>query len=110
MIRPPPRSTQSRSSAASDVYKRQVPERSDDVTIRDSDIGWTTADDSGNTGFGIRVYHGARLRIERNYIHHIAGDAIQFGMDDPDVDAIVDRNEVSDEREAEGVGLEVVLE
>ena len=72
-----------------------IPERSDDVTIRDSDIGWTTADDSGNTGFGIRVYHGARLRIERNYIHHIAGDAMQFGMDDPDVDAIVDRNEVA---------------
>src|SRR5450756_3248966 len=31
MIRRPPRSTQSRSSAASDVYKRQKPERVEDV-------------------------------------------------------------------------------
>eukprot|EP00657_Telonema_sp_P-1_P000519 TRINITY_DN109_c0_g1_i5.p1 TRINITY_DN109_c0_g1~~TRINITY_DN109_c0_g1_i5.p1 ORF type:complete len:136 (+),score=91.77 TRINITY_DN109_c0_g1_i5:81-488(+) len=36
MIRRPPRSTQSRSSAASDVYKRQV-EKPDDVTAREND-------------------------------------------------------------------------
>src|SRR5450756_1348082 len=33
MIRRPPRSTQSRSSAASDVYKRQVPEQSKPVIL-----------------------------------------------------------------------------
>ena len=71
-----------------------IPERSDDVTIRDSDIGWTTADNSGNTGYGIRAYNdSARLRIERNYIHHIGGDAIQLGMEG--VDTVVDRNEVA---------------
>jgi Right handed beta helix region len=71
-----------------------IPQRSDDVTIRDNDIGWTTADNSGNTGFGIRAYNdSARLRIERNYIHHIAADAIQLGMRGPDT--VVDRNEVA---------------
>jgi hypothetical protein len=71
-----------------------IPERSDDVTIRDNDIGWTTADNSGNTGYGIRAYNdSARLRIERNYIHHIGGDAMQLGMDG--VDTLVDRNEIA---------------
>lgn len=71
-----------------------IPERSDDVTIRDNDIGWTAADDSGNTGYGIRAYNeSARLRIERNYIHHIGGDAIQLGMSGPDT--LVDRNEIA---------------
>jgi hypothetical protein len=71
-----------------------IPERSDDVTIRDNDIGWTTADNSGNTGYGIRAYNDSvRLRIERNYIHHIGGDAIQIGMDGPDT--LIDRNEVA---------------
>ena len=36
MIRRPPRSTQSRSSAASDVYKRQHPVRVDDLPQRDA--------------------------------------------------------------------------
>ena len=71
-----------------------IPERSDDVTIRDNDIGWTTADNSGNTGYGIRAYNeSARLRIERNYIHHIGGDAMQIGMNGPDT--LIDRNEVA---------------
>ena len=71
-----------------------IPERSDDVTIRDNDIGWTTADNSGNTGYGIRAYNdSARLRIERNYIHHIGGDAIQLGMDG--ADTLIDRNEIA---------------
>src|SRR5450756_2146917 len=41
MIRRPPRSTQSRSSAASDVYKRQTPSRprSDSGAIADSLLG-----------------------------------------------------------------------
>ena len=71
-----------------------IPERSDDVTIRDNDMGWTTADNSGNTGYGIRAYNeSARLQIERNYIHHIGGDAIQIGMNGPDT--LIDRNEVA---------------
>jgi hypothetical protein len=70
-----------------------IPETSNDVTIRDNDIGWTTSDNSGNTGFGIRAYHGDRLRIERNYIHHVGADAMQLGMDG--TDTLVDRNEVA---------------
>jgi hypothetical protein len=71
-----------------------IPERSDDVTIRDNDIGWTAADNSGNTGYGIRAYaDSARLRIERNHIHHIGGDAIQLGMNG--ADTLIDRNEIA---------------
>lgn len=70
-----------------------IPEDSDDVTIRDSDIGWTNADDSGNTGYGLRVYGASnRLRVERNRFHHIAADAIQLGMDG--ADTLIDRNEI----------------
>jgi hypothetical protein len=69
-----------------------LPDGSDDVSIRDSDIGWTTADSSGNTGYGLRVYEGAdRLRVERNRFHHIAADGIQLGMSG--ADALIDRNE-----------------
>jgi hypothetical protein len=71
-----------------------IPEKSDDVTIRDNDIGWTTADNSGNTGYGIRAYRdSARLRIERNLIHHIGADGIQLGMDG--ADTLIDRNEIA---------------
>jgi len=38
MIRRPPRSTQSRSSAASDVYKRQIDNTIDDVQQMKQDI------------------------------------------------------------------------
>ena len=66
----------------------------DDITIRDNDIGWTGADNSGNTGYGIRAFNNLnRLRIERNYIHHIGADAIQVGLDG--ADTIIDRNEVA---------------
>ena len=65
---------------------------SHDVTIRDSKLAWTTADNSGNTGYGIRAFHGDRMRIERNYIHHIGADAMQLGMD---ADLLIDRNEVA---------------
>src|SRR5680860_1893263 len=37
MIRRPPRSTQSRSSAASDVYKRQHQEQHETVVVRDAE-------------------------------------------------------------------------
>ena len=58
-----------------------VSSTSHDVTIRDSELAWTTADNSGNTGYGIRAFHGDRMRIERNYLHHIGADAMQLGMD-----------------------------
>ena len=64
---------------------------SDDVTIQDNDIGWTTADTSGNTGYGIRVYGGDRFKVQRNYIHHIGADGIQMGSDGKD--NVIDRNE-----------------
>jgi hypothetical protein len=70
-----------------------IPEGSNDVTIRDSDIGWTAADNSGNTGYGLRVYGSAnRLRVERNRFHDIAADAIQ-GMGNG-ADVVIDRNEI----------------
>src|SRR5450756_509922 len=40
MGRRPPRSTQSRSSAASDVYKRQTPDRARPLSTRLRLIGW----------------------------------------------------------------------
>jgi len=70
-------------------------EGGDDITIRDNDLGWTTTpDQSFDEGYGIRGNGDQqRLRIERNYIHHIAGDAIQLGMDG--ADTLIDRNEVA---------------
>jgi hypothetical protein len=74
-----------------------IPCCSDDVTVRDSDIGWTNADSSGNTGYGFRVHGGSgccsdRLRIERNKIHDIAADGIQ-GLG-TGTDVLIDRNEI----------------
>jgi hypothetical protein len=70
-----------------------IPEDSDDVTIRDSDIGWTNADNSGNTGYGLRVYGASdRLTVQRNRIHNIGADAIQLGMEG--ADTLIDRNEI----------------
>ena len=67
---------------------------SDDITIRDSDIGWTTSDTSGNTGFGIRVYNDSdNLTIQRNYVHHIGADAMQVSISGDN--ALIDRNEVA---------------
>ena len=58
-----------------------VSAKSDDVVIRDSELAWTDADTSGNTGYGIRAFHGDRMRIERNSFHNIGADAMQLGMD-----------------------------
>jgi ribosomal protein L24 len=70
-----------------------IPEDSDDVTIRDSDIGWTNADNSGNTGYGLRVYGASdRLTVQRNRFHNIAADAIQLGMEG--TDTLIDGNEI----------------
>jgi hypothetical protein len=69
-----------------------IPENSDDVTVRDSDIGWTSADDSGNSGYGLRAYGPSdRLRIERNRFHHLGGDGIQLATSG--ADTVIDRNE-----------------
>ncbi len=45
------------------------------VVISDNNIGWTLADDSGNTGYGCRCYGELnRLRFVRNRVHDIAAD------------------------------------
>jgi hypothetical protein len=66
-----------------------------DVTVRDNDMGWTTVPNvSGSEGYGIRAFGGLdRLRIERNYIHHIGADAIQISFSGSD--AVIDRNEIA---------------
>ena len=43
-----------------------MPDRSDNVVISNNDIGWTLADDSGNTGYGCRCYGDAQqLQVRR---------------------------------------------
>ena len=69
-----------------------VSAKSDDVVIRDNDIGFTSADRTGNTGYGIRAFHGDRMQIVRNSFHNIGADAMQLGMD---ADLVIDRNEVA---------------
>ncbi len=55
-----------------------MPERSDNVTIEGNDIGWTIADDSGNTGYGCRCYGEVNnLRFIGNNVHDIAADGFQ---------------------------------
>jgi hypothetical protein len=62
------------------------------IVIRDNDIGWTCADNSGNTGFGIRAYgDNDGLLIQRNRIHDLAADGIQ-GTGGTGV--VIDRNEI----------------
>ncbi|HEX4308147.1 MAG TPA: right-handed parallel beta-helix repeat-containing protein [Solirubrobacterales bacterium] len=62
------------------VYDQLIfmPERSDDVTIQGNDIGWTLADNSGNTGYGCRCYGETNgLRFIGNRVHDIAADGFQ---------------------------------
>jgi Right handed beta helix region/Bacterial TSP3 repeat len=69
-----------------------MPDESNDVTIKDNDIGWTKADNSGNTGYGCRCYGTLnRLRFVGNKIHDIAADGFQ-GVNGDDV--LIDRNEI----------------
>jgi hypothetical protein len=69
-----------------------MPDTSNDVTIRNNDIGWTRADDSGNTGYGCRCYGTLnRLKFVGNKIHDIAADGFQ-GVGGSDV--LIDRNEI----------------
>ena len=60
--------------------------------IEGNDIGWTLADDSGNTGYGCRCYGTLnRLRFVGNKVHDIAADGFQ-GVSGSDV--VIDRNEI----------------
>ena len=55
-----------------------MPERSDNVIIQGNDIGWTIADNSGNTGYGCRCYGEVNgLRFIGNNVHDIAADGFQ---------------------------------
>ncbi|HKI66578.1 MAG TPA: right-handed parallel beta-helix repeat-containing protein [Solirubrobacterales bacterium] len=76
------------------VYDQLIfmPEASRDVTIESNDIGWTIADDSGNTGYGCRCYGNLdNLRFVGNRVHDIAADGFQ-GVGGEDV--LIDRNEI----------------
>ncbi len=69
-----------------------MPDTSNDVTIRNNDIGWTRADNSGNTGYGCRCYGTLnRLEFVGNKVHDIAADGFQ-GVGGSDV--LIDRNEI----------------
>ena len=55
-----------------------MPDESNDVIIRSNDIGWTVADDSGNTGYGCRCYGETNnLQFVGNTVHDIAADGFQ---------------------------------
>jgi hypothetical protein len=55
-----------------------MPDESNDVAIRSNDIGWTVADDSGNTGYGCRCYGETdNLQFVGNIVHDIAADGFQ---------------------------------
>jgi Bacterial TSP3 repeat len=69
-----------------------MPDESNDVVIRDNDIGWTKADNSGNTGYGCRCYGATNnLRFVGNRVHDIAADGFQ-GTNGSNV--LIDRNEI----------------
>jgi hypothetical protein len=69
-----------------------MPEESNNVTIQENDLGWTEADDSGNTGYGCRCYGDLNgLRFIGNKLHDLGGDGFQ-GVGGSDV--LIDRNEI----------------
>jgi hypothetical protein len=69
-----------------------MPDRSDNVVIRGNDIGWTVADDSGNTGYGCRCYGETNgLQFVENIVHDIAADGFQ-GTNGANV--LIDRNKI----------------
>lgn len=68
-----------------------MPEASKDVTITGNELAWTTADNSGNTGYGCRCYGDTdNLVFRNNYVHDLAADGFQ-GSSGSNV--IIDRNE-----------------
>jgi hypothetical protein len=81
-------------SHATRVYDQLIfmPDSTSDVTIQDNDIGWTLADNTGNTGYGCRCYGDhTRLKFLRNKVHDVAADGFQ-GVGGDDV--LIDRNEI----------------
>ena len=69
-----------------------MPDESTDVIIRDNDIGWTKADNSGNTGYGCRCYGKTDgLQFVGNIVHDIAADGFQ-GTNGANV--LIDRNKI----------------
>jgi hypothetical protein len=69
-----------------------MPDESNDVTISNNDIGWTIADNSGNTGYGCRCYGATNnLKFIGNKVHDLAGDGFQ-GTNGSNV--LIDRNEI----------------
>jgi hypothetical protein len=69
-----------------------MPDKSTDVVIRGNDIGWTKADNSGNTGYGCRCYGQTdRLQFVGNVVHDIAADGFQ-GTNGADI--LIDRNKI----------------
>src|SRR5665811_2634184 len=77
MIRRPPRSTRVRSSAASDVYKRQIHQFADDVRARDLEVVRALAS-------GEAVMQLARLGIDEIRGEHL-GVAPEQGVGERDV-------------------------
>jgi hypothetical protein len=68
-----------------------LPDTSNNVVIRNNDIGWTKADNTGNTGYGCRCYGTLNgLQFVRNKVHDIAADGFQ-GVGGDNV--LIDRNE-----------------
>jgi hypothetical protein len=62
------------------------------ITIQDCDIGWTTADNTGNSAYGIRINSQTdNLMVRRNWIHDTGSDGIQ-GTGGSNV--TIDRNEI----------------
>ena len=79
---------------ANRVYDQLVfmPDTSNNVVIRDNDIGWTMADNSGNTGYGCRCYGTLNnLQFVGNRLHDLAADGFQ-GVGGENV--LIDRNEI----------------
>ena len=69
-----------------------MPDESNDVSIEGNDIGWTVADNTGNTGYGCRCYGATNnLRFVGNKVHDIAADGFQ-GTNGSNV--LIDRNEI----------------
>jgi hypothetical protein len=69
-----------------------MPDESTDVVIRSNDIGWTVADNSGNTGYGCRCYGKTDgLQFVGNVVHDIAADGFQ-GTNGANV--VIDRNKI----------------
>ena len=69
-----------------------MPDTSNDVVIRNNDIAWTVADNSGNTGYGCRCYGTLNgLRFVGNKLHDLAADGFQ-GVGGDNV--LIDRNEI----------------